>query len=600
MAADLLGQQPGLVVADIARGRADEAGHRVLFHVLAHVDGDERVNGVEQLAGQLLDQLGLADAGGADEDKAGRAVTARQVGAGALDGPGHGVDSLVLADDVRLEGILQPLQAAILGLFDLHSRYTGPKLNDLCDVVHGHFNFRDLQLQGGQLFALLRQIGLDRGQCLVVDGSVLAVLRLGVLQFVLAGLQIGHGALGLHELCNFRMAQVAAGAGFIQQVNGLVRQETVRDVAFRQLDDARHDGVGHTDAVVLFIVDADALDDFDGVQQRRFLDLDGLKTALQRGILLDILAILGKRRCADDLHLPAGQRGLHDVGGVHRAVGVARADDGVDLINKQDDVARSLDLADEALDTLLKLAAELGACDEGRHVEQVNFLVLQTRGDLALGNALGDALGNRSLADTGLADQAGVVLLAAAQNLDRAVNFAVTANDAVRLAVAGLLGQVLAVGLKELAAGSLFLLAVFGLGVVLILARTKAKREHGAAARDKIVLRGGLVTGVGVVAVHHGGQHAGVGGLLQKAGHPLLHVFQILVGHAELFHQIIHRLDVHGTGAGQAVALLHGLAVFKPLHKHDSGTFLAFNTKHLLHLYEKCPIRGTWDCDKLL
>ena len=42
MAADLLGQLPGLVVADIARGRADEAGHRVLFHVLAHVDGDER------------------------------------------------------------------------------------------------------------------------------------------------------------------------------------------------------------------------------------------------------------------------------------------------------------------------------------------------------------------------------------------------------------------------------------------------------------------------------------------------------------------------------------------------------------------------------
>ena len=78
MAAHLLGQLPGLVVADIARRRADQAGHRVLFHVLAHVDGDERVNGVEQLAGQLLDQLGLADAGGADEDKAGRAVTARQ------------------------------------------------------------------------------------------------------------------------------------------------------------------------------------------------------------------------------------------------------------------------------------------------------------------------------------------------------------------------------------------------------------------------------------------------------------------------------------------------------------------------------------------
>ena len=97
---------------------------------------------------------------------------------------------------------------------------------------------------------------------------------------MLFGFQLCHLLLQVQELGNFRVAQVAAGAGFIQQVNGFVRQETVRDVAFRQLDDARHDGVGHTDAVVLFIVDADALDDLNGVQQRRLLDLDGLKTAL--------------------------------------------------------------------------------------------------------------------------------------------------------------------------------------------------------------------------------------------------------------------------------------------------------------------------------
>ncbi len=38
------------------------------------------------------------------------AVAAGQVGAGALDGTGHGVDSLVLPDDVCLKGILQPLR----------------------------------------------------------------------------------------------------------------------------------------------------------------------------------------------------------------------------------------------------------------------------------------------------------------------------------------------------------------------------------------------------------------------------------------------------------------------------------------------------------
>ena len=267
----------------------------------------------------------------------------------------------------------------------------------------------------------------------------------------------------------------------------------------------------------------------------------------------------------------------------------------MNLIDEQNDVAGGLDLADKALDALLKLAAELGACHKGGHVQQVDLLVLQPRGDLALGDALGNALGDGGLADTGLADQTGVVLLTAAKNLNRAVNFAVAADNAVGLAVPGLLGQILTVGLEEFAAGSLFLLAVFGLGIVLVLARTKAEREHGAAARNKIVLRSGVIAGLGLLAAHHGGKHTGVGSLLQEAAHPLLHIFQILIRHAELLHQVVHRLDVHGAGAGQAVALLNGLAVFKPLHKDNGGAFLAFNTKHILHLYKKCRM-GTLDC----
>ena len=268
----------------------------------------------------------------------------------------------------------------------------------------------------------------------------------------------------------------------------------------------------------------------------------------------------------------------------------------MNFIDEQDDVAGGLDLADKALDALLKLAAELGACHKGGHIQQVDLLVLQPRGDLALGDALGNALGDGGLADAGLTDQAGVVLLAAAQDLDGAVDLAVAADDAVSLAVPGLLGQVLAVGLEEFAAGGTLLFAVFGLAVLgLALAGTEAEGKHRAAARDKIVLRGGVIAGLGLLAAHHGGKHTGVGSLLQEAAHPLLHIFQILIRHAELLHQVIHRLDVHGAGTGQAVALLNGLAVFKPLHKDNGGAFLAFNTKHILHLYKKCRM-GTLDC----
>ena len=251
----------------------------------------------------------------------------------------------------------------------------------------------------------------------------------------------------------------------------------------------------------------------------------------------------------------------------------------MNLINEQDDVARGLDFADKPLDALLKLAAELGAGHKAGHIQQIDFLILQAGRNLALGNALGNAFGNRGLADTGLANQAGVVLLAAAEDLNRAVNFAVTADNAVGLAIAGLLGQVLAVSFRNLRRGALSFLPLLAL-VSSLLACAEAEGEHRAAAGHKIILRGGLVIALGIVTVHHGGHHTRVGSLLQEAAHPFLYIFQILIGHTKLLHQIIHRLDVHGAGAGQAVALLHGLAVLKPLHKHNGGSLLAFYTKH--------------------
>src|SRR3546814_4298715 len=42
------GEVAALLVADVARGRADQAADRVLLHELAHVDAHHRVRAVEQ------------------------------------------------------------------------------------------------------------------------------------------------------------------------------------------------------------------------------------------------------------------------------------------------------------------------------------------------------------------------------------------------------------------------------------------------------------------------------------------------------------------------------------------------------------------------
>ena len=63
-----------------------------------------------------------------------------------------------------------------------------------------------------------------------------------------------------------------------------------------------------------------------------------LEAALQGRVLLDVLAVLVQRGGADAVQLAAGQRGLEHVAGVHRALGLARADEGVELVDEEDDL----------------------------------------------------------------------------------------------------------------------------------------------------------------------------------------------------------------------------------------------------------------------
>ena len=86
-AADGLGEVAALLVADVAGRRADQPGHGVPLHELAHVEADHGVLVVEQELGQRLRQLGLAHAGGPQEDeRADGPVGVLQAGAAAAHG----------------------------------------------------------------------------------------------------------------------------------------------------------------------------------------------------------------------------------------------------------------------------------------------------------------------------------------------------------------------------------------------------------------------------------------------------------------------------------------------------------------------------------
>ena len=179
-------------------------------------------------------------------------------------------------------------------------------------------------------------------------------------------------------------------------------------------------GIGDLDAVVDLVALLQAAQDRDRVLDRRLVDQHLLEAPLERGVLLDVLAVLVERRRADAMQLAARERGLQHVAGVHRAFGLAGADHGVQLVDEQDDVAFLLrEVVEHRLEALLELAAELRAGDQRAHVEREDALVAQALRHLAVDDALRETFDDRGLADAGLADQHGVVLGAPLQHLDR-------------------------------------------------------------------------------------------------------------------------------------------------------------------------------------
>ena len=193
---------------------------------------------------------------------------------------------------------------------------------------------------------------------------------LGVDRALLAAAHVGDL---LVELAQVRRrghpADAQPRAGLVDQVDRLVGQEPVGDVAVGQRRRGHQRLVGDRHPVVRLVAVAQALEDLDGVRDRRLGDLDRLEPALERGVLLEVLAVLVERGRADGLQLTAGQHRLEDARRVDRALGRAGTDEGVDLVDEQHDVAAGADLLEHLLQALLEVTAVARAGDQRAEVE---------------------------------------------------------------------------------------------------------------------------------------------------------------------------------------------------------------------------------------
>ena len=263
-------------------------------------------------------------------------------------------------------------------------------------------------------------------------------------------LQPVDGALELVDLDRGGVDLHLEPAGrLVDQVDGLVRQLAAGDVAVAEGCGGDQRGVGDRHPVVRLVALLEPAQDGDGVFDARLADVHLLEAALERGILLDVLAVLVEGGRADQAQLAAGEHGLEHVGCRDRALAAAGAHEGVQLVDEGDDLALGVvDLLEHGLEPLLELAAVLGAGDERGQVERDEPLALERVGDIARDDALGEPLDHGGLADAGFPDQHGVVLGAPGEHLADPADLGVAPDHRVELAGAGDLGEVDAVLLQ--------------------------------------------------------------------------------------------------------------------------------------------------------
>src|SRR6185503_13125402 len=544
--ADGLGELPRLLVADISRRRADQPRDRVLLLVLRHVDADHRLLVVEEELGEGARQLGLADAGGAEEDEAAeRTVGILQPRARAPDRVGDGRDRFFLADDALVQPLFHLDQLLDLPLHQAADGDAGPAADDfgdvfLVDLLLQHplsllqigqlgLLFLDLALQlrhaavlqlGGlrvvarllralHLHAHLLELLLERARSLDRRLLLFPVRRQAILFFLEVGqlalqllqpflrrrvlllaqrlaldLELHDAAVDFVDLRRHRVdLHPQPRRRFVDEVDRLVGQEAIGDVAVREHRGGDQRRVLELDAVVDLVALAQAAQDADRVLDGRLADHHRLEAALERGVLLDVLAVLVERGRADGVQLAAGQHRLEHVGRVHRPLRRAGPDDGVQLVDEEDDLSlRIRDFLQDRLEPLLELAAVLRSGDQGPHVERDDLLVLEPFGDVPPDDPLRQPFDDGGLADPWLADQDRVVLGATRQHLDDATNLVVAADHRVELPLARQLGQIAAVLLERL---------VGALGVLRRHALRSANGRH--RLEHRILRRAGLL-----------------------------------------------------------------------------------------------------------
>ena len=224
-------------------------------------------------------------------------------------------------------------------------------------------------------------------------------------------------------------ARERAGAGEVEHGDRLVGQEAVGDVAGGERGGGLERAGGEPDLVVLLVARREAAQDRDGVRDGRLAHEHRREAALERGVLLDVLAVLVVRRRADARELAAGERALSSFAASWGPSPVAPAPMSV-WISSMKTTTRP------AARRTSSLMPRSFSENEPRSCVPATTLAMSisttTRSARALEEPLRDPLDDGGLADAGLADEERVVRAPLPEDVDRLLDLAARGRRAGR------------------------------------------------------------------------------------------------------------------------------------------------------------------------
>ena len=228
----------------------------MFLHVLGHIDTDQGILVTEHDLSQCFCQFRLTNTGSTEEDEGtGRALRIFQTETASSDRLGDRRDSLILTDNTFLEFFFKSLQTLRVTLGDLLDRDTCPAGHDVCNIIRCECQFF---LRADDLLTECAEFLLE--DSLFIPEFLCRFKVLIIYGFLLQSHDLIDTFTDL--LCFIRFSgriDTKSRCRLIDQVDRLIRQETVSDITAAE-NNCRIDRiVRDLDAVMLFELAADTL-----------------------------------------------------------------------------------------------------------------------------------------------------------------------------------------------------------------------------------------------------------------------------------------------------------------------------------------------------